>query len=67
MSGKDCSKEQDLTVSRMAICLNGSRMAISRLVECGAMPAARFGHPFCLSEAAAEQHVHDAETPGPGT
>lgn len=66
MHGKDCSQERGLPASRVATCLDGSGLATRRLVGCGATPAA-VRYPFCVSKDAAEQYVHEAETPGPGT
>ncbi len=67
MSGENSSKLTYLTVADVAACLNVSKMTIYRLVRSGAMPAARFGRSFRVSEAAVDRYVHDAEIPGPGT
>lgn len=67
MSGENPSKVQYLTVADVAACLNVSRMTVYRLVRSGAMPAARFGRSFRVSQNAVDQYLHDAELPGPGT
>ena len=66
MSGGNSSKVQYLTVADVAACLNVSRMTVYRLVHSGAMPAARFGRSFRVSETAVDRYVHDAEIPGRG-